>query len=102
MSQDSDRSAAMKVLDVLEALSGYAVKGVANTALAKSLGLPPSAITRAMNVLIEKGWARKDDATGHFHPTGRMGHVFGRVLADIDRAQTQLDDVRRNFSLSQH
>jgi DNA-binding IclR family transcriptional regulator len=49
-------------------------------------------------VLIQKGWARKDDSTGHFHPTARMAQVFGRVLADLDRAEQHLSEIRRNFT----
>lgn len=95
---DDDRGAAIKVLEVLDALSGYAVSGVSNTALSRQLNLSASAITRAMGVLIEKGWARKDETTGHFHPTPRMGRVFGRVLADIDRAEQAVASVRHNFT----
>ena len=57
-----------------------------------------SAVTRAINVLEEKGWARKDETTGHFHPTPRMGRVFGRVLADLDRAEQALASIRHNFT----
>ena len=95
---DDDRGAAIKVLEVLDALSGYAVSGVSNTALSRQLNLSASAITRAMGVLIEKGWARKDETTGHFHPTPRMGRVFGRVLADLDRAEQALATIRHNFT----
>ena len=95
-----DRNAAAKVLDVLEALSGYAVSGVSNVTLARQLDLPPPTITRAMAVLMEHGWARKHETTGHFHPTPRMGRVFGRVLADLDRAEQALHEVRHNFTRS--
>jgi DNA-binding IclR family transcriptional regulator len=96
--RDDDRNSALKVLDVLEALSGYAVSGVSNTALSKSLNLHPSAITRAMGVLTEKGWARKDETSGFFHPTSRMGRVFGRVLEDIARTQAKIDEIKQNFT----
>ncbi|MGQ0711007.1 MAG: helix-turn-helix domain-containing protein [Rhodoferax sp.] len=95
---DDDRGAAIKVLDVLDALSGHTVTGVSNTALSKQLNLSASAITRAMGVLMDKGWARKDETTGHFHPTPRMGRVFGRVLADLDRAERSLTEIRHNFT----
>ena len=98
MAAEDDRGSAIKVLEVLDALSGYAVTGVSNTALSKQLNLTASAITRAMGVLIEKGWARKDETTGHFHPTPRMGRVFGRVLADLDRAEQALASIRHNFT----
>ena len=98
MAAEEDRGSAIKVLEVLDALSGYAVTGVSNTTLSKQLNLTASAITRAMGVLIEKGWARKDETTGHFHPTPRMGRVFGRVLADLDRAEQALASIRHNFT----
>ncbi len=98
MSAAKETRAAMKVLDVLDALSGFAVTGASNTTLSKQLGIHQSGITRAMAVLIDKGWARKDDATGHFHPTPRMGQVFGRVLADISRAKQGLADIEHNFA----
>lgn len=95
---DDERGAAAKVLEVLEALSGYAVSGVSNTALARRLAMSAPNVTRAIGVLVEKGWARKDEVTGHFHPTPRMGRVFGRVLADIDRAEQELSETRHNFT----
>ncbi len=70
----------------------------AQTALSRQLNLSASAVTRAINVLEEKGWARKDEITGHFHPTPRMGRVFGRVLADLDRAEQAISEVRHNFT----
>ena len=95
---DDERGAAAKVLEVLEALSGYAVSGVSNTALARLLAMSAPNVTRAIGVLVDKGWARKDEATGHFHPTPRMGRVFGRVLSDIDRAEQELSETRHNFT----
>ena len=74
------------------------MSGVSNTALSRQLNLSASAVTRAINVLEEKGWARKDETTGHFHPTPRMGRVFGRVLADLDRAEQALASIRHNFT----
>ena len=70
---DDDRSSALKVLDVLDALSAYTVSGVSNTALSRQLNLSASAVTRAINVLEEKGWARKDEHAwsipkGEFEP----------------------------------
>lgn len=98
MSADKDTRSAMKVLDALDFIAGFAVTGASNTAISKQLGLNQSSTTRAMQMLIDKGWARKDEATGHFHPTPRMGQVFGRVLADIARAKQELADIEHNFS----
>ncbi|MGP8485837.1 helix-turn-helix domain-containing protein [Paraburkholderia fungorum] len=76
MMRTDKHSPTMKVLNVLDALAGYTVNGVANTVLAKQLGMTQSAITRAMQVLIDKGWARKKTRR---RPTRH--HVWGGCLA---------------------
>lgn len=95
---EDDRNSAGKLLDLLDALSGCAVHGAANGALAKGLYLTPSTVTVLMKTLIAKGWARKDETTGHFHPTAKMGQVFGRVLADIDKAERHIAEIKHNFT----
>ncbi|MDR1889631.1 MAG: helix-turn-helix domain-containing protein [Zoogloeaceae bacterium] len=98
MNPKDERGETQKVLDVIEAISGCVVKGASNKALADSLGLPPYTVTRAMDKLIQRGWARKDEATGNFHPTPRMGQIFGRVLADIKQAEDAAAELRHNFT----
>jgi len=94
----NDRTSAEKILDLADALSGCVVHGASNTALAKGVGLSPSNVTVLMRSLIDRGWARKDEATGHFHPTAKMGQVFGRVLADIDKAERHIAEIKHNFT----
>ena len=95
---DDDRTSAAKILDIVDALSGCVVHGASNGALAKGLGLTPSTVTVQMKCIIAKGWARKDEATGHFHPTAKMGQVFGRVLADIDKEAQHVAELKHNFT----
>jgi DNA-binding IclR family transcriptional regulator len=95
---EDERNSAGKVLDLLDALSGCAVNGASNGALAKGLELSPSTITTLMKTVIGKGWARKDDVTGLFHPTPRMARVFGRVLADLDKAEANIRDLKTSFT----
>ncbi len=94
----SDLPAVEKMLALVDALAGCAVHGASNTALANGLGFSPSNVTVLMRSLITKGWARKDEATGHFHPTAKMGQVFGRVLADIDKAERHIAEIKHNFT----
>ncbi len=93
-------SSAAKVLDVIEALSGYAGCGVSHTALAKGLNADPAFITRTMTTLIDKGWATKSETNGMFYPSPRMGQIFGRVLASLDQSVRQMEDIRRNFTIT--
>lgn len=87
-----------RILELIEALSGCAVEGISNKALAQLLGHTPQDVSRDMPALIKKGWARKDPETGHFHPTARMGQIFGRILADISKAETRIADIKHNFT----
>lgn len=94
----ADRNAVRKMLDLVEALAAYPVMGVSNGALAKQLDCPPSWVSLNMPALIEKGWVRKDEGTGLFHPTPAMARVFGRVMADISAAEQRLHDIKHNFA----
>lgn len=94
----ADRNAVRKMLDLVEALAAYPVMGVSNSALAHQIGCTTVWISQNMPALIEKGWARKDDSTGLFHPTPAMGRVFGRVMADISAAEQRLHDIKHNFA----
>ena len=87
-----------KLLRVVEAIAGYAVTGISNKTLAAGLELDAAFITRAMQTLIEIGWARKDESSGLFHPTPRMGQVFVRVLNDFAKAERQREDLKAAFS----
>ena len=97
MSTD-DRNLTLRTLDVLEVLCGYAASGATNGELAEAARTSPPNITRAMAQLISKGWARKSEETGRFYPAPAFTRLSFRVLADLDRAQTRLDDQRRAFT----
>lgn len=97
-SKKSPHDSGKKLLQVVEALSGCAVKGISNKALASGLGMAAPAISRATEALVEIGWVRKDEASGLFHPTPRMGQIFGRVLNDLAQAQRSLDDLKHSFT----
>ena len=99
MSQDT-RNLTLRTLDVLEALCGYAATGATNGELAKAANTTAPNITRAMALLIAKGWARKSEDTGRFYPTAQFTRLTFRVAADFDRAQAQLEDRRRSMSLA--
>jgi DNA-binding IclR family transcriptional regulator len=94
----TDRSSAERLLDLVEALAAYPVAGVSNSALAKQLECAPSWVSQRMPVLIKRGWVRKDENTGLFHPTAGMARVFGRVMADINAAEQRLSDIKHSFA----
>jgi len=94
MSAD-DRNLTLRTLDVLEALCGYAATGATNGDLAEAVHTSAPNITRAMAQLIAKGWARKSEVNGRFFPAPEFTRLTFRVRADLDRAQTRLDDQAR-------
>ena len=98
MSQDT-RNLTLRTLDVLEALCGYAATGATNGELAKAASTTAPNITRAMALLIAKGWARKSEDTGRFYPTPQFTRMCFRVLADFDRLQQRIDDQRHSMTV---
>ena len=97
MSQDT-RNLTLRTLDVLEALCGYAATGATNGELAKAANTTAPNITRAMALLIAKGWARKDEQTGRFFPKPDFTRLAFRVMADFDRITQRYDDMRRSMT----
>lgn len=95
---DDTRNLTLRTLDVLEALCGYAASGASNGELARAADTSPSNVTRCMAQLIAKGWARKSEETGRFHPAGEFTRLTFRVLADLDRADNRMRDVRHNLT----
>jgi DNA-binding IclR family transcriptional regulator len=91
-------AAQVRLLDVLEALCGYVVRGASNADLAKAVNTTPSAVTRDMAQLIEKGWARKDAVTGRFHVTAHFTRLTFAVLGDFDSAKRRLDEQFSNHT----
>jgi DNA-binding IclR family transcriptional regulator len=91
----TDSKGAGLVLDVLEALCGFAATGATNGELVATVKTTPPQITRAMAKLIEKGWARKNAENGRFYPTPAFTRLSFAVLADIQRAETRLADVKQ-------
>lgn len=100
-SDDKSSSLVLRVLNVLEVLTGFAAAGASNKDLADALRTTPSHITRAVQCLIAKGWARKSEENGRFYPTAAFTRLSFRVQADFDRAQDRLADTRRAMT-SEH
>jgi DNA-binding IclR family transcriptional regulator len=84
-----------RVLDVLQALCGYAANGASNSELAAAARLTPTQITRAIDRLAAKGWARKDETNGRFYPTPLFARLSFDVLADFERLEARVHAARR-------
>lgn len=98
MSQPKDdNKGAMLVLNLLEALTGFAANGARNTDLTALVQTSAPNVTRTMSILIAKGWARKAE-NGRFYPTPGFTQLAFRVLADFDRLETRVSDTKRSMT----
>lgn len=91
----------LRALNMLERLAGELPRGLTNKDLAEALRCPPSYVTRTADVLVEKGWVEKDEATGRFRLTTRFSRLGVHVMTAFDRAEQDLAQIRRNYTLPQ-
>ena len=93
-----DNKGGMLVLNVLEALTGFAASGAKNGDLAQLVGTSAPNITRVLAVIAAKGWARKSEVDGRFYPTAAFTRLSFRVAADFDSLETRIADTRRSMT----
>lgn len=98
MSTQDVSEGGLRLLTTLEVLTGYAASGATNTELAQAVKTSAPNITRAMAVLIAKGWARKAEDSGRFYPTAQFTRLAFRVTADFDRAESRLRDLKHSMT----
>ena len=96
--QTEERDRGMKLLDALDAIIGHVHDGISNAQLAKKLDVSPATISRCMDTIITKGWARRDIQTGRYHPTADYSRLAFRVVAAFDAAEQRLADMKRSFT----
>ena len=89
-----DNKGAMLVLNVLEALCGYAATGARNSDLVEHVKTSAPNITRVLSQITAKGWARKSE-NGRYYPTPAFTQLSFRVLGDFDRLETRTADTKR-------
>jgi len=95
---DSASEGGLRLLTILEALCGYTASGATNSELAAAAETSAPNITRAMRTLIAKGWARKSEETGRFHPAPQFTRLAFRVMADFDRMETRWRDMKHSYT----
>lgn len=86
---------------ILDALSGALPDGLANGDIAKAADCTPSQVTRLATALADVGWIEKLP-TGRYRITARFGRMSVRVMTSFERAERQLGDIKRNYTLPNH
>lgn len=87
-----------KVLDVLNVLLGHFAHGLTPTELAKTTGLDPSAITRYVATLEEKGFAERIPETGRIRPSSRLAQHAVGILRSLDSAKKRIDEITNRLT----
>lgn len=88
-----------KVLDVLNVLLGHFAHGLTPTELAKTTGLDPSAITRYVATLEEKGFAERIPETGRIRPSVRLAQQAVGILRNLESAKGRLDELTSRLTI---
>jgi DNA-binding IclR family transcriptional regulator len=89
----------LRALDMLELLCGAVPDGMANKDIATALKCPASTVTRTVDTLISKGWAERTPG-GLFRLTSRFPRLTFRVLASFESAGNRLEEMKRNYTLT--
>ncbi|QBP09829.1 helix-turn-helix domain-containing protein [Cupriavidus metallidurans] len=87
-----------KVLDVLAVLLGHFAHGLSPTELSRATGLDPSAITRYVATLEEKGFAERIPETSRIRPSHQLARHAIAILQSLDGAQSRIEESRRRLS----
>ena len=94
----SPAQSAGKVLDVLNVLLGHFAHGLTPTELVKATGLEPSAITRYVATLEEKGFAERIPETGRIRPATRLAQHAVSILRSLDSARQRIDEITNRLT----
>ena len=96
MSDDAKRGS-MVVLNILELLTQHPITGLRNVDIAKALDVGAVSVVRAVNVLLQKGWARKSEDE-RIYPTSHFTRLTFNVLREFDNAERKLKDQLHNMT----
>lgn len=102
MSRGADIQSARKVLRVLNLLMRHFTHGLSPTDIARATGLPPHAVTRAVATLGAEGNIERIPETGRIRPSVRYANEAVAILAEIDRHQQRLGEIRARLSTHTH
>ena len=87
-----------KVLEVMNVLLGHFAHGLTPTELSKATSLEPSAITRYVATLEEKGFAERIPETGRIRPSTRLAQHAVSILRSLDSAKQRIDEITNRLT----
>lgn len=89
-----------RILQVIRALSGNEVTGIAPTAIVRDVGCDKSMVTRDLDNLRHAGYAEQVPATGNWRLTPSFVQFAVRMQLAVGRAEHELESTRNRFTRS--
>lgn len=91
-------SSAGKVLSVLELVLRHSVHGLTHSDIVQATGLSAPSVSRYVAALEKSGWAERVSETGRIRASVRVARMAVGVMADLDKAQSRLSELRSRIS----
>ncbi|MFU8924920.1 helix-turn-helix domain-containing protein [Acinetobacter puyangensis] len=91
--------AAGKVLRVIKAMRGHSLSGVSIKQLSEQLGEPASQVHRALQTLIDEGFA-KQEPNGLYTIGTAMVQIATSHYSEIERAKARIAEVEQRTSIN--
>lgn len=88
-----------KVLRVIKALRGHSLSGVSIKELSESLGEPASQVHRALQTLIDEGFA-KQESNGLYTIGTTLVQIAKAHDREIERAKARIAEVEQRSSIN--
>ena len=95
---DYTNAAQQRLINVILALFGNVIQGVAPAALARMVGCSPQVMHRDLDNLRTAGIAQRDETTGHWCLTPRLPQQALKALASISEAEQRIAEARQRFT----
>lgn len=95
---DYTNAGQQRILQVVQALAGHEMTGIAPAALARELGCSAACVTRDMDNLRSAGMAELVPETGRWRLGPAVVQIALKHMTAIDRAEKRLDEVRSRYS----
>jgi DNA-binding IclR family transcriptional regulator len=90
----SSGTSARRALRILSILQGHSLDGLSNGEIAKALGESPANVSRAVDVLVDEGFATRLD-TGRVGLGIKLAQIGVRHLNELELAERRIKELKQ-------
>lgn len=90
---------ASKVLKVLKALRGHSLSGATNQKLSQQLDESPATITRALQTLVQEGFAKQEE-DGTYTLSAALVQMAKAHTTEVERAQARIAEIEQRTNVT--